>query len=410
MSRQTATLDVEKIRKDFPILKRKVNGYPLVYFDNAATSQTPQQVIDAISDYYSNYNANIHRGVHALSQEATDRYEQARETVRQHFNAAKAHEIIFTSGTTHGINLIANGFSSELREGDEVLVSAMEHHSNIVPWQMLCERTGAKLKVIPMDLKGELLISELEKLISEKTKMVFVNHVSNALGTVNPIKKIIDKAHEFGAAVLVDGAQAAPHIKADVQELDVDFYVVSAHKMCGPTGVGMLYGKEEWLEKLPPYQGGGEMIATVTFEKTTYAGLPHKFEAGTPNICGGIAFAAALDYMNAIGFENIAAYEQELLHYATNKLKEIDGMVIYGEAAEKTSVISFNIDGLHPYDIGTLLDKMGIAVRTGHHCAQPIMDFFNIPGTVRASFSFYNTFEEIDRFIEAVKKAKMMLQ
>lgn len=410
MSRQTATLDVEKIRKDFPILKRKVNGYPLVYFDNAATSQTPQQVIDAISDYYSNYNANIHRGVHALSQEATDRYEQARETVRQHFNAAKAHEIIFTSGTTHGINLIANGFSSELREGDEVLVSAMEHHSNIVPWQMLCERTGAKLKVIPMDLKGELLISELEKLISEKTKMVFVNHVSNALGTVNPIKKIIDKAHEFGAAVLVDGAQAAPHIKADVQALDVDFYVVSAHKMCGPTGVGMLYGKEEWLEKLPPYQGGGEMIATVTFEKTTYAGLPHKFEAGTPNICGGIAFAAALDYMNAIGFENIAAYEQELLHYATNKLKEIDGMVIYGEAAEKTSVISFNIDGLHPYDIGTLLDKMGIAVRTGHHCAQPIMDFFNIPGTVRASFSFYNTFEEIDRFIEAVKKAKMMLQ
>lgn len=335
MSRQTATLDVEKIRKDFPILKRKVNGYPLVYFDNAATSQTPQQVIDTISDYYSNYNANIHRGVHALSQEATDRYEQARETVRQHFNAAKAHEIIFTSGTTHGINLIANGFSSELREGDEVLVSAMEHHSNIVPWQMLCERTGAKLKVIPMDLKGELLISELEKLISEKTKMVFVNHVSNALGTVNPIKKIIDKAHEFGAAVLVDGAQAAPHIKADVQALDVDFYVVSAHKMCGPTGVGMLYGKEEWLEKLPPYQGGGEMIATVTFEKTTYAGLPHKFEAGTPNICGGIAFAAALDYMNAIGFENIAAYEQELLHYATNKLKEIDGMVIYGEAAEK---------------------------------------------------------------------------
>ncbi|MEE2773103.1 MAG: cysteine desulfurase [Bacteroidota bacterium] len=410
MSRQTATLEVEKIRKDFPILKRKVNGYPLVYFDNAATSQTPQQVIDAISDYYSNYNANIHRGVHALSQEATDKYEQARETVRQHFNAAKAHEIIFTSGTTHGINLIANGFSSELREGDEVLVSAMEHHSNIVPWQMLCERTGAKLKVIPMDLKGELLISELEKLISEKTKMVFVNHVSNALGTVNPIKKIIDKAHEFGAAVLVDGAQAAPHIKADVQALDVDFYVVSAHKLCGPTGVGMLYGKEEWLEKLPPYQGGGEMIATVTFEKTTYAGLPHKFEAGTPNICGGIAFAAALDYMNAIGFENIAAYEQELLHYATNKLKEIDGMVIYGEAAEKTSVISFNIDGLHPYDIGTLLDKMGIAVRTGHHCAQPIMDFFNIPGTVRASFSFYNTFEEIDRFIEAVKKAKMMLQ
>lgn len=410
MSGQTMTLDVEKIRKDFPILKREVNGYPLVYFDNAATSQTPQQVIDVIVDYYSNYNANIHRGVHALSQEATDKYEQARETIRKHFNAEKAHEIILTSGTTHGINLIANGFSSELKEGDEVLVSAMEHHSNIVPWQMLCERTGARLKVIPMDLKGELLISELEKLISNKTKLVFVNHVSNALGTVNPIKKIIDKAHEFGAAVLIDGAQAAPHIKADVQELDVDFYVVSAHKMCGPTGAGMLYGKEEWLEKLPPYQGGGEMIATVSFEKTTYAGLPHKFEAGTPNICGGIAFAAALDYMNDIGFDTIAAYEHELLEYGTEKLNEIEGMVIYGQAAEKTSVISFNIDGLHPYDIGTLLDKMGIAVRTGHHCAQPVMDFFGIPGTVRASFSFYNTFEEIDRFIEAVKKAKMMLQ
>ncbi len=410
MSGQTMTLDVEKIRKDFSILKREVNGYPLVYFDNAATSQTPQQVIDVIVDYYSNYNANIHRGVHALSQEATDKYEQARETIRKHFNAEKAHEIILTSGTTHGINLVANGFSSELKEGDEVLVSAMEHHSNIVPWQMLCERTGAKLKVIPMDLKGELLISELEKLISNKTKLVFVNHVSNALGTVNPIKKIIDKAHEFGAAVLIDGAQAAPHIKADVQELDVDFYVVSAHKMCGPTGVGMLYGKEEWLEKLPPYQGGGEMIDTVSFEKTTYAGLPHKFEAGTPNICGGIAFAAALDYMNDIGFDTIAAYEHELLEYGTEKLNEIEGMVIYGQAAEKTSVISFNIDGLHPYDIGTLLDKMGIAVRTGHHCAQPVMDFFGIPGTVRASFSFYNTFEEIDRFIEAVKKAKMMLQ
>lgn len=410
MSRQTATLDVEKIRRDFPILNREVNGYPLVYFDNAATSQTPQQVIDVISDYYSNYNANIHRGVHALSQEATDKYEQARETIRKHFNAEKAHEIIFTSGTTHGINLVSNGFSSELKEGDEVLVSAMEHHSNIVPWQMLCQRTGAKLKVIPMDLKGELLISELEKLISNKTKLVFLNHVSNALGTVNPIKKIIDKAHEFGAAVLIDGAQAAPHIKADVQELDVDFYVVSAHKMCGPTGVGILYGREEWLEKLPPYQGGGEMIATVSFEETTYAGLPHKFEAGTPNICGGIAFAAALDYMNAIGFDHIAAYEHELLEYGTKKLNEIEGMVIYGQAAEKTSVISFNIDGLHPYDIGTLLDKMGIAVRTGHHCAQPVMDFFGIPGTVRASFSFYNTFEEIDRFIEGVKKAKMMLQ
>ncbi|WP_300433906.1 cysteine desulfurase [Christiangramia sp.] len=412
MSQQTQakTFEVEKIRKDFPILNRKVNGYPLVYFDNAATSQTPKQVMDAIVDYYSNYNANIHRGVHSLSQEATDKYEEARIKIQKHFNAEKAHEIIFTSGTTHGINLVANGFSSLLEEGDEILVSAMEHHSNIVPWQMLCEKTGAKLKVIPMDLKGELIYSEFEKLVSSKTKLVFLNHVSNALGTVNPIERIIKKAHENAAAVLIDGAQAAPHIKADVQALDVDFYVVSAHKMCGPTGVGVLYGKEEWLEKLPPYQGGGEMIATVSFEKTTYAGLPHKFEAGTPNICGGIAFGAAIDYMNKIGFNEIAAYEHELLVYATQKLKEIEGMKIYGEALDKTAVISFNIEGLHPYDIGTLLDKMGIAVRTGHHCAQPIMDFFKIPGTVRASFSFYNTFSEIDRFIEAVKKAKMMLQ
>ena len=412
MSQQTQakTFEVEKIRKDFPILNRKVNGYPLVYFDNAATAQTPKQVMDAIVDYYSNYNANIHRGVHSLSQEATDKYEQARIKVQKHFNAEKAHEIIFTSGTTHGINLVANGFSSMLKKGEEILVSAMEHHSNIVPWQMLCEKTGAVLKVIPMDEKGELIYSEFEKLISSKTKLVFLNHVSNALGTVNPIKQIIDKAHSVDAAVLIDGAQAAPHIKADVQNLNVDFYVVSAHKMCGPTGVGVLYGKEEWLEKLPPYQGGGEMIATVSFEKTTYAGLPHKFEAGTPNICGGIAFGAALDYMNEIGFNAIAAYEHELLDYATKKLKEIEGVKIYGESAEKTAVISFNIADLHPYDIGTLLDKMGIAVRTGHHCAQPVMDFFKIPGTVRASFSFYNTFQEIDLFIEAVKKAKMMLQ
>jgi len=412
MSQQTQvnTFEVEKIRKDFPILNRKVNGYPLVYFDNAATAQTPIQVMDAIVDYYSNYNANIHRGVHSLSQEATDKYEEARIKIQQHFNAEKAHEIIFTSGTTHGINLVANGFSTLLKEKDEILVSAMEHHSNIVPWQMLCEKTGAKLKVIPMNDKGELIYSEFEALINSNTKLVFLNHVSNALGTVNPIKKIIEKAHSVDAAVLIDGAQAAPHIKADVQELDVDFYVVSAHKMCGPTGVGLLYGKEEWLEKLPPYQGGGEMIATVSFEKTTYAGLPHKFEAGTPNICGGIAFGAAIDYMNAIGFESIAKYEHELLEYATDKLKEIKGMKIYGEAAEKTAVISFNIEGLHPYDIGTLLDKMGIAVRTGHHCAQPVMDFFRIPGTVRASFSFYNTFQEIDLFLEALKKAKMMLQ
>jgi cysteine desulfurase/selenocysteine lyase len=402
--------NVEEIRKDFPILKRKVNGYDLVYFDNAATSQTPQQVIDTIVDYYSNYNANIHRGVHTLSQEATDKYETARKKIQTHFNAGKPHEIIFTSGTTHGINLVASGFASILQKGDEILVSPLEHHSNIVPWQMLCEKTGAVLKVIPMDQNGELLLDEYENLLSEKTKIVTVNHVSNALGTVNPIKKIIDKAHNFGAAVLIDGAQAAPHIKADVQALDVDFYVASAHKMCGPTGVGMLYGKEEWLKKLPPYQGGGEMIATVTFQKTTYADLPHKFEAGTPNICGGIAFGAALDYMNAIGIEEIAKYEHQLLNYATKKLQEIEGIKIYGTAKDKTAVISFNIGGIHPYDIGTIIDKLGIAVRTGHHCTQPIMDFFKIPGTIRASFSFYNTTEEIDLFIAAVKRAKAMLE
>ncbi len=402
--------DVERIRQDFPILKRMVNGYPLVYFDNAATSQTPKQVMDAIVDYYSNYNSNIHRGVHSLSQEATDKYEEARGKVQQHFNAAHTHEIIFTSGTTHGINLVANGFGTLLQKGDEILVSALEHHSNIVPWQMLCEKTGAVLKVIPMDQNGELILSEFEKMLSQKTKVVFLNHVSNALGTVNPIKEIIDKAHNVGAAVLIDGAQAAPHIKADVQKLDVDFYVVSAHKMCGPTGVGVLYGKEEWLKKLPPYQGGGEMIATVTFEKTTYAELPHKFEAGTPNICGGIAFGAALDYMNAIGFDTIAAYEQELLEYATQKLMEIEGVKIYGLAKEKTAVISFNIEGIHPYDIGSIIDKLGIAVRTGHHCAQPIMDYFKIPGTVRASFAFYNTKGEIDIFIKALKRAKAMLE
>lgn len=401
--------DVNIIRKDFPILNRKVNGKPLVYLDNAATSQTPNQVIDVIVDYYQNYNANIHRGVHALSQEATDKYEHARQIIQKHMNAAKAHEIIFTSGTTHSINIVANGFSSIIKSGDDILVSAMEHHSNIVPWQMLCERTGATLKVIPMNLEGELLMKEYDELLSDKTKLVFCNHVSNALGTINPIKQIIEKAHQVGAAVLIDGAQAAPHIKADMQELDVDFYAISAHKVCGPTGAGMLYGKEEWLKKLPPYQGGGEMIAEVTFEKTTYADLPHKFEAGTPNICGGIAFAAALDYMNTIGFNDIAAYEHELLEYATLKLLEIEGLKIYGTAKNKTAVISFNIEGLHPYDIGSILDKLGIAVRTGHHCAQPIMDFFNIPGTVRASFSFYNTKEEIDVLVAGVQRAKTML-
>ncbi|WP_055442186.1 aminotransferase class V-fold PLP-dependent enzyme [Lacinutrix himadriensis] len=402
-------LDLKKIRADFPILKRQVNGKPLVYFDNAATSQTPQQVIDVIVDYYSNYNANIHRGVHTLSQEATDKYEAARHTIQKHFNAAHAHEIIYTSGTTHSINLVASGFSSLLQKGDEIIVSALEHHSNIVPWQMLCEKTGAILKVIPMNQDGELVMTEYDKLLNENTKLVFVNHISNALGTINPIEEIIEKAHQVGAAVLIDGAQACPHVKPDVQALDVDFYVASAHKMCGPTGVGMLYGKETWLNKLPPYQGGGEMIAEVSFTKTTYAGLPHKFEAGTPNICGGIAFGAAIDYMNAIGFDAIAKYEHELLEYATKALLEIEGLKIYGTAKNKTSVVSFNLEGIHPYDVGTILDKLGIAVRTGHHCAQPIMEYFKIPGTVRASFAFYNTKEEIDTLVSGVKKAKMML-
>ena len=403
-------LDVKKIRADFPILSRKVNGQDLVYFDNAATSQTPQQVIDVIVDYYSRLNANIHRGVHKLSQEATDAYEEARIKIQKHFNAAQPYEIILTSGTTESINLIASGYSTILQAGDQLIISALEHHSNIVPWQMLCEKTGAELKVIPMTLEGTLDMQAYENLLSPKTKLVFVNHVSNALGTVNPIEEIITKAHTYGAKVLIDGAQACPHIKPDVQDLDVDFYVTSAHKLCGPTGVGMLYGKSELLKALPPYQGGGEMIATVTFEKTTYADLPHKFEAGTPNIAGGIAFGAALDYMNGIGMDAIASYEAELLAYATAELKKIEGIKIFGEAKEKTAVISFNVGVQHPYDLGSILDQMGIAVRTGHHCAQPIMDFFEIPGTVRASFSFYNTFEEIDRLIAGVRKAVQMLQ
>jgi cysteine desulfurase / selenocysteine lyase len=402
--------DVNKIRADFPILSRKVNGQDLVYFDNAATSQTPRQVIEVIVDYYSRLNANIHRGVHKLSQEATDAYEQARRTVQKHFNAAHAHEIILTAGTTESINLIASGYTRLLEEGDELLVSALEHHSNIVPWQMLCERTGAFLKVIPMTPQGTLDMNAFESLLNSKTRLVFVNHVSNALGTLNPIEEIISKSHAVGAEVLIDGAQACPHIKPDVQQLDVDYYVTSAHKLCGPTGVGMLYGKESLLNKLPPYQGGGEMIATVTFEKTTYADLPHKFEAGTPNIAGGIAFGAALDYMNSIGFDAIATYEAELLEYATKELIQIPGLKIFGEAPKKTAVISFNVGKIHPYDIGSILDQMGIAVRTGHHCAQPIMDFYQIPGTVRASFAFYNTKQEIDRLVIGVRKAVEMLQ
>lgn len=400
---------VEKIRKDFPILQRTVNGRPLVYFDNAATSQTPIIVIDAIVDYYKNHNANIHRGVHTLSQEATDKYEHARRTLQKHFNAKYAAEMIFTSGTTHSINIVASGLSTLLTKGDEIIVSALEHHSNIVPWQMLCEKSGAVLKVIPMNEEGDLIMEAYDELLSENTKLVFCNHISNALGTINPIEEIIQKAHAYGAAVLIDGAQSTPHLKVDFQALDVDFYVASAHKICGPTGVGFLYGKKEWLEKLPPYQGGGEMIETVTFEKSTYADLPHKFEAGTPNVCGGIAFGVAIDYMNTIGFDAIALYEQELLDYGTQELRKIKPLKIYGTSSYKTSVISFNVSNIHPYDIGSILDKLGIAVRTGHHCAQPIMDFYKIPGTIRVSFAFYNTKEEIDLFIEALKKAVIML-
>ena len=402
-------LNVEAIRKDFPILFRKVSGQPLVYFDNAATSQTPQIVIDAIVDYYSNYNSNIHRGVHSLSQEATDKFEIARQKIQRHFNAEYSHEIILTSGVTAGINLVANGFASILEQGDEIIVSALEHHSNIVPWQMLCEKSGAILKVIPMNLEGELVMDAFEALLSTKTKLVFVNHISNALGTINPIEQIIKKSHQIGAAVLIDGAQACPHIKVDVKQLDADFYLASAHKMCGPTGVGILYGKQQWLTKLPPYQGGGEMIDQVTFEKTTYAGLPHKFEAGTPNMSGVIATGVAIDYLNKIGFDSIANYENELLTYATNQLLAIEGLKIYGTSKNKTSVISFNIGNIHPYDIGTIVDKFGIALRTGHHCAQPIMDYYKIPGTIRASFAFYNTKEEIDKLVLALLKAKQML-
>jgi len=402
-------LDIAKIRSDFPILGQKVNKKPLVYFDNAATSQKPQMVIEAVDKYYKTINANIHRGVHTLSQLATDAYEVSRQKIQNHFNAKNSYEIIFTRGTTEGINLVAGGFSQLLKKGDEILISHLEHHSNIVPWQLACEKSGATLKVIPINKKGEVILEKFTALLSDKTKMVAINHISNTLGTINPIKVIIDKAHKVGAAVLIDGAQAAPHLKIDVQELNCDFYCVSAHKMYGPTGIGFLYGKEKWLNKLPPYHGGGEMIKTVTFAKTTYADLPHKFEAGTPNIAAGIAFGTCIDYINTIGVENMAHHEQELLIYATKKLLKIDGLKIYGTAAQKTSVISFNIKGIHPFDIGSIVDKLGVAVRTGHHCTQPIMDFYGIPGTVRASFAFYNTKEEIDVLVTAVKKAKVML-
>ena len=400
-----------EIRTDFPILSRTIHNKPLIYFDNGATSQTPTQVIEAIVHYYSYQNANIHRGVHTLSQEATDAYEEARKKLQRYFNARKSSEILFTAGTTHGINLVANGYGALMQEGDEVIISASEHHSNIVPWQLACQRSGATLKVIPMNEKGILDLEMYNQLLNERTKIVCVQHVSNALGNIHPIEEIIEKAHRVGAVVLVDGAQAAPHLQPDMQTLDVDFYAVSAHKMYGPTGIGALYGKEELLLQLPPYQGGGEMIKDVHFEESTYADLPYKFEAGTPNICGGIAFGATIDYIQQLGMETIATHEHKLLEYAIAKLQNIEGITLYGndDLSKRTAVISFNLQNIHPYDVGVILDQLGIAVRTGHHCAQPIMDFYCIPGTVRASFAVYNTFEEIDIFVEAVRKAQKML-
>ena len=403
------TFNVENIRKDFPILERKINGKTLIYFDNAATSQTPTSVIDSISDYYKKYNANIHRGVHSVSEEATEAYESSRKKIQKHFNANLSEEIIFTSGTTHSINIIANGYTDLLSSEDEIIVSGMEHHSNIVPWQMMVEKNHAKLNVIPLKENGELDLEHFKSIISSKTKVVFLNHVSNALGVINPIEEIIEISHKNGAVVLIDGAQSSAHFNVDLQKLDIDYFTASAHKLCGPTGIGFLYGKKELLKKLSPLMGGGEMISDVTFEKTTYADLPHKFEAGTPNISGAIAFGYALDYLNEIGLENIYNYENELLDYATKSLKQIDGLKIYGDVKNKTSVISFNIENLHPYDIGSILDKFGIAVRTGQHCAQPIMDHFHISGTVRVSLSFINTKKEVDKLIEAINMAKTML-
>ena len=403
------TFNVENIRKDFPILERKINGKTLIYFDNAATSQTPTSVIDSISDYYKKYNANIHRGVHSVSEEATEAYESSRKKIQKHFNANLSEEIIFTSGTTHSINIIANGYTDLLSSEDEIIVSGMEHHSNIVPWQMMVEKNHAKLNVIPLKENGELDLEHFKSIISSKTKVVFLNHVSNALGIINPIQEIIEISHKNGAVVLIDGAQSSAHFNVDLQKLDIDYFTASAHKLCGPTGIGFLYGKKELLKKLSPLMGGGEMISDVTFEKTTYADLPHKFEAGTPNISGAIAFGYALDYLNEIGLENIYNYENELLDYATKSLKQIDGLKIYGDVKNKTSVISFNIENLHPYDIGSILDKFGIAVRTGQHCAQPIMDHFHISGTVRVSLSFINTKKEVDKLIEAINMAKTML-
>jgi cysteine desulfurase/selenocysteine lyase len=401
--------DVDKIRKDFPILARTVYNRPLVYFDNAATTQKPQVVIDAITKYYEEENSNIHRGVHYLSQIGTQAYEDTRKSVKDFINAEHDYEIIFTRGTTESINLVASSFAKRyIRKGDEVLITGMEHHSNIVPWQMICEERQAKLLVVPINDTGEVELTELEKCFSEKTRIFALTHVSNALGTINPVKEIIEKAHKFNIPVLIDGAQAVSHQKVDVRELDCDFYCFSGHKIFGPTGIGVLYGKEKYLEEMPPYQGGGEMIKKVTFEKTEYNSLPFKFEAGTPNIADGIALKVALDYVSTIGLPDIAFYESELLHYATNELLNIDGLRIYGTSKNKTSVVSFLLENIHPYDTGTILDKLGIAVRTGHHCTQPIMDRFGIPGTVRASFAFYNTRQEIDIMIMALHKVKEM--
>ena len=402
-------LDIQNIRAQFPALHQEVNGKALVYFDNAATSQKPQMVIDAITHYYSKENSNIHRGVHYLSQQATNKYEAAREAARRFINADSIEEIIFTRGTTEAINLVSSCLARSLfKEGDEVIISAIEHHSNIVPWQMACEQSGALLKVIPVLDSGELDMDAYEGLLNEKTKLVAVNHISNALGTINPIEEMIPLAHAQGALVLIDGAQAVPHTKVDVQALNADFYCFSAHKMYGPTGVGILYGKKEILEEMPPYHGGGEMIKEVTFEGSTYNDLPYKFEGGTPNIAGGIGLEAAIRFMEEVGIENIAKQESKLLKYATKKLKEIGGIRFIGEAKNKAGLVSFLIEGIHPYDAGTILDKLGIAIRTGHHCAQPVMERFNVPGTIRASFAVYNTREEIDIFIAGINRVKIM--
>jgi cysteine desulfurase/selenocysteine lyase len=404
-------IDIKNIRADFPILLRKVNGKPLIYFDNGATSQKPQSVIDCLDNYYKNENANIHRGVHTLSQEVTLAYENARSTIQKHLNAEHSHEIIFTKGTTDSINLVAASFGKKfISQGDEIIISLMEHHSNILPWQVLCEDKGAILKVIPINDEGELKIDEYKKLLSAKTKIIAITHISNTLGTINPIKKIIELAHAKNIPVLVDGAQAVAHTAIDVQALDCDFYCFSGHKVFGPTGVGILYGKEKWLNEMPPYQVGGGTIKTVTFEKTEYADLPLKFEAGTPHIAGGLGLAAAIDYINKINLNNISSYEHELLVYATEELNKINEVKIIGTAKEKASVISFVVDSVHSFDIGTILDQFGVAVRTGHHCTQPLLNHYALKGTVRASFAFYNTKQEIDEFIKALTKAIKMLK